>query len=136
MIATVVVILGTVASEIGLVYSGGIIEDKEYKGVLKPGVNAERIGWGSKAYLYRTDQRTYIAGNTEQGADTPVPDVVRKMTCTSPSPISFTSSSIWNQRLSASSTKWRPSRLLPPAPGPRAGEQPHHHAATWRKGQG
>lgn len=65
-------------NEIGLVYSGGIIEDKTYKGVLKPGVNAERIGWGSKAYLYRTDQRTYIAGNTEQGADTPVPDVVSK----------------------------------------------------------
>ena len=47
-------------NQIGLIYSGGTFEDKEYKGLLKPGATAESVGIGSKVYKYRIDQRTYI----------------------------------------------------------------------------
>lgn len=49
-------------NEIGITYSGGWIEDKEFKGFLEPGASNNSTGFGSKTYRYRTDQRTFIAG--------------------------------------------------------------------------
>lgn len=49
-------------NEIGLTYTGGWIEDKEFKGFLEPGASNNSTGFGSKTYRYRTDQRTFIAG--------------------------------------------------------------------------
>lgn len=51
-----------------LIYSGGIVEDKAYTGVLEPGATAESIGFGSTTYCYRTDQRSYIGA--VEGGDT------------------------------------------------------------------
>jgi hypothetical protein len=49
-----------------LVYTGGLTEDKKFKGFLEPGATFESVGYGSKDYCYRTDQRSYI-GSAEQG---------------------------------------------------------------------
>jgi hypothetical protein len=56
-------------NEIGLTYSGGWFEDKEFKGFLKPGATAKSTGFGSSTYRYRTDQRTFIAGPPIPGLD-------------------------------------------------------------------
>src|SRR5688500_10552076 len=53
---------GTETNEIGLIYSGGVVEDKAYKGQLFAGATAKSVGLGSKVYKYRTDQRSIIAG--------------------------------------------------------------------------
>lgn len=47
-------------NEIGLVYSGGWTEDKEYQGILRPGATNNSTGYGSTTYRYRTDQRSMI----------------------------------------------------------------------------
>jgi hypothetical protein len=57
-------------NEIGLIYSGGLTEDKEFKGFLKPGSTAKSTGYGSKTYRYRIDQRSYRADGKNNGADT------------------------------------------------------------------
>ena len=62
--------------EIGLVYEGGVIEDKEYRGILEPGSTANPIGLGSSVYRYRTDQRTYIA--CDEGCDTGPIEIVSR----------------------------------------------------------
>lgn len=51
----------TETNEIGLVYEGGVVQDKTYRGILQPGSTADSVGLGSSVYRYRTDQRTYIA---------------------------------------------------------------------------
>lgn len=65
----------TEINEIGLIYTGGLIEDRAYKGLLEPGANNNQVGYGSEVYRYRTDQRSYIAG-TREGADTAPVEVV------------------------------------------------------------
>lgn len=75
-VSIVVVVVGFKAltlasSEINercLIYSGGIVEDKAYTGVLEPGATAEPIGFGSSTYCYRIDQRSYIGA--AEGGDT------------------------------------------------------------------
>lgn len=52
---------GSATNEIGLVYSGGLVEDKSFKGFLEPGSTWESVGWGSEVYRYRIDQRSFIA---------------------------------------------------------------------------
>lgn len=69
---------GSATNEIGLVYSGGAIEDKSFKGFLKPGATFEKVGWGSKVYRYRIDQRSYIANAKNTGADERPVEVVSK----------------------------------------------------------
>ena len=67
---------GSETNEIGLVYSGGVIEDKAFKQILRPGSTAKSTGYGSKTYRYRTDQRTFIAGpRIENLPDERQPDV-------------------------------------------------------------
>lgn len=46
--------------EIGLVYSGGIVEDKTFQKILKPGSTNNSTGYGSKTYKYPITQRTFI----------------------------------------------------------------------------
>ena len=60
---------GSETNEIGLIYSGGTFEDKEFKGFLKPGATAESVGMGSSVYRYRTDQRSYRGDSKNNGAD-------------------------------------------------------------------
>jgi hypothetical protein len=50
---------GSQVNQIGLTYSGGIIEDKEFKGLLEPGATNTATGFGSTTYFYPNDQRTY-----------------------------------------------------------------------------
>lgn len=57
-------------NEIGLVYSGGVIEDKEFKEFLPAGSTNKSTGYGSKTYRYRIDQRSYRADSKGNGADT------------------------------------------------------------------
>ena len=57
-------------NEIGLVYSGGIIEDKKFKEFLPAGSTNKSTGYGSKTYRYRIDQRSYRADSKGNGADT------------------------------------------------------------------
>ncbi|HEX7165903.1 MAG TPA: SPFH domain-containing protein [Acidimicrobiales bacterium] len=52
---------GSEINEIGLIYEGGATQDKKFKGFLKPGSTWESVGWGSKVYRYRIDQRSFIA---------------------------------------------------------------------------
>jgi hypothetical protein len=68
---------GSATNEIGLIYTGGLTEDKKFKGFLKAGATWEGVGWGSKVYRYRTDQRSYIGGE-RKGADAPPIVVVSK----------------------------------------------------------
>lgn len=51
---------GSDINEIGLIYSGGLTEEKDFKGLLKPGSTRTSVGMGSKVYRYRTDQRSFI----------------------------------------------------------------------------
>lgn len=67
---------GSATNEIGLVYSGGLVEDKSFKGFLKPGATWESVGWGSKVYRYRTDQRSFIAGPEGKQRDVPPVQIV------------------------------------------------------------
>ena len=63
-----VIVISTIASnsgydsteinEIGLIYEGGVIQDKVYKGLLEPGATNNRVGLGSTVYRYRIDQRS------------------------------------------------------------------------------
>jgi hypothetical protein len=61
---------GSETNEIGLVYSGGWIEDKEFKEFLPAGSTNKATGFGSKTYRYRIDQRSYRADAKGNGADT------------------------------------------------------------------
>jgi len=56
-------------NEIGLIYSGGTFEEKEFKGFLKPGSTTESVGAGSSVYRYRIDQRSYRGDAKNNGAD-------------------------------------------------------------------
>lgn len=67
---------GSATNEIGLVYSGGAIEDKAFKGFLKPGATWEKVGWGSKVYRYRIDQRSFIAAPENKTRDVPPVQIV------------------------------------------------------------
>ncbi len=60
-----------------LVYSGGIVEDKKFQEFLEPGATSKSVGMGSKAYCYRTDQRSYI-GKDGEGGDTGPAQIVSK----------------------------------------------------------
>lgn len=60
-----------------LIYSGGVVEDKEFIGFLEPGATARSVGVGSETYCYNTDQRSYI-GKDEEGGDTGPKLVVSK----------------------------------------------------------
>ena len=51
----------TEINEIGLIYEGGVVQDKSYKGLLDPGSTNNRVGLGSTVYRYRIDQRSWIA---------------------------------------------------------------------------
>jgi hypothetical protein len=68
----------TKTNEVALVYTGGVIEDAKFERCMEGGANNNRIGQGSTAYVYRTDQRTFIGGDTDAGADTPEVTVVSK----------------------------------------------------------
>lgn len=61
---------GSEINEIGLIYEGGSTQEKKFKGFLEPGSTFEKVGWGSKVYRYRTDQRTYRGDAKNNGADT------------------------------------------------------------------
>lgn len=50
-------------NEIGLVVSGGVVEDKAFEKCLKPGSTRNSVGVGSRAYLYPTDLRSWIGGD-------------------------------------------------------------------------
>lgn len=63
---------GSETNEIGLIYSGGITEDKVFKGILQPGSTWNSVGWGSKVYRYRIDQRSWIAGKGKVADTEPV----------------------------------------------------------------
>jgi hypothetical protein len=67
---------GSETNEIGLIYSGGISEDKKFKGILDPGSTWNSVGWGSKVYKYRTDQRSFIAAPEGKVRDIPPVQVV------------------------------------------------------------
>lgn len=65
---------GLASSEINeacLVYSGGVLEDKEFEQILPAGSTNSQIGLGSTEYCYRTDQRSWIADD-EGGDITPI----------------------------------------------------------------
>lgn len=66
---------GSETNEIGLVYEGGMVQDKTYRGILKPGSTSNSVGLGSEVYRYRIDQRSYIAG---KDGDTAPVQVVSK----------------------------------------------------------
>src|SRR5687768_7973171 len=57
-------------NEIGLIYSGGVVEDKEFIGILRPGATAKATGYGSTTYRYRIDQRSYIGAPEGKQRDT------------------------------------------------------------------
>lgn len=59
-----------------VVYSGGTFEEKEFQEILEPGQTAKNIGFGSSAYCYRNDQRSYIANGLNNGADAAPVEVV------------------------------------------------------------
>ena len=65
-------------NEVGLVYSGGVIEDKKFKEFLPPRSTNKTTGFGSRTYRYRIDQRSYRADAKNNGADTAPPLVVSK----------------------------------------------------------
>lgn len=67
---------GSAINEIGLVYSGGLVQEKGFKGFLRPGATWESVGWGSKVYRYRTDQRSFIAAPQGKQRDIPPVQVV------------------------------------------------------------
>lgn len=58
----------TEQNEVGLIYGGGIVEEKEYKGVLDAGSTNSVVGFGDAVYRYRTDQRSWV-GRTADGSD-------------------------------------------------------------------
>lgn len=63
-------------NELCLIYSGGVVEDKNYEGLLEPGSTNKSTGYGSKTYCYKTDQRSYIANAKNNGADSGPVEVV------------------------------------------------------------
>lgn len=60
--ATACGLADTAVNEIGLVYEGGVTQDKTYKGILEPGATANSVGMGSDVYRYPTDQRSWVSG--------------------------------------------------------------------------
>lgn len=60
---------GNEINEIGLIYEGGTTQEKTFRGFLEPGSTWEKVGWGSKVYRYRIDQRSYRADAKNNGAD-------------------------------------------------------------------
>lgn len=50
------------ANQIGLQYGGGVVENKEFKGVIPPGATNDTIGPGDSVYNYPIDQRSFIVG--------------------------------------------------------------------------
>lgn len=46
-------------NQVGLHYSGGIIEDKDFVQLIDPGVTNKSTGFGDNVYYYPNDQRTY-----------------------------------------------------------------------------
>lgn len=46
-------------NEIGLHYSGGVIEDKTFQQLIDPGATNKQTGFGDIVYYYPNDQRTY-----------------------------------------------------------------------------
>lgn len=52
----------TEINEIGLIYSGGVTEEKAFIGLLEPGATWESVGYGSSVYKYPTDQRSWVSG--------------------------------------------------------------------------
>lgn len=60
---------GSETNEIGLVYSGGLIEDKAFKEFLPAGSTAKATGFGSTTYRYRIDQRSYRGDSKNNGGD-------------------------------------------------------------------
>lgn len=50
---------GSQVNQIGLHYSGGVIEDKQFLELIEPGVTNKVIGFGNVVYFYPNDQRTY-----------------------------------------------------------------------------
>lgn len=64
-------------NEIGLIYSGGLVEDKEYQGLLEAGSTNNQIGVGSTVYRYPTDQRSWVTGQDAEPIDTVSDDGIR-----------------------------------------------------------
>jgi SPFH domain / Band 7 family len=64
----------TDANKIGLHYGGGVVEDKAFKSIVRPGSTNKLIGPGDTVYAYPIDQRSYIIGG--DGADTDSADEV------------------------------------------------------------
>lgn len=52
----------TAINEVGLIYEGGLTQDKTYKGLLLPGATNNSIGMGSEVYRYPNDQRSWVSG--------------------------------------------------------------------------
>lgn len=46
-------------NQIGLHYSGGVIEDKTFQQLIEPGATNKQTGFGDIVYYYPNDQRTY-----------------------------------------------------------------------------
>lgn len=49
-------------NETCLVYSGGVVEDKEFQFVMEPGSTSKSVGVGSEVYCYPNDQRSWVSG--------------------------------------------------------------------------
>lgn len=62
----------TAVNEVGLEYSGGLVEDKQFIRIIPIGSTASRVGFGNAIYVYPTDQRTYRFSGGE-GADVAEP---------------------------------------------------------------
>lgn len=68
-------VVSTQVNEIGLEYSGGLTEDKQFVRLVPPGATMNGKGWGNTVYLYPTDQRNYRF-STDQQADIAAPIIV------------------------------------------------------------
>lgn len=64
-------------NEIGLIYSDGITEEKEFVGILDEGSTNTSIGLGDKVYYYPTDQRTWVSGQDAPNVSVVSKDEVR-----------------------------------------------------------
>ncbi len=67
---------GSEINEIGLIYEGGAIQEKTFKGFLRPGSTWEKVGWGSTVYRYRIDQRSFLAAPEGKRRDVPPVQIV------------------------------------------------------------
>lgn len=70
-------ISSTEINEIGLIYEGGVIQDKTYKGLLKTGSTNNQVGVGSEVYRYRIDQRSWVTGQDTEPVQVVSDDEVR-----------------------------------------------------------